>query len=146
VITHTDPISVPGWSGAGYVITDPETGAGAWKIGGGLNGGFMIGFSIGVSTAILFLAALPALTNPVTAEAGVIALALVGGMLLYAVALYNLFGALFGADAQACFLGGIVAGISVALLAGGVTSAAAGWIGFILSQAGFAGKPAAECL
>lgn len=39
VITHTHPISVPGWSGAGYVITDPETGAGAWKIGGGLNGG-----------------------------------------------------------------------------------------------------------
>ena len=35
VITHTDPISVPGWQGAGYVITDMETGAGAWKIGGG---------------------------------------------------------------------------------------------------------------
>jgi hypothetical protein len=42
VITHTDPISVPGWSGAGYVITDPETGAGAWKIGGGLNGAFLL--------------------------------------------------------------------------------------------------------
>jgi hypothetical protein len=41
VITHTDPISVPGWQGAGYVITDPETGAGAWKIGGGLNGAFL---------------------------------------------------------------------------------------------------------
>ena len=39
VIVHTDPISVPGWSGAGYVIFDPDTGAGAWKIGGGLNGG-----------------------------------------------------------------------------------------------------------
>jgi hypothetical protein len=42
VITHTDPISVPGWQGAGYVITDMETGAGAWKIGGGLNGGSLI--------------------------------------------------------------------------------------------------------
>jgi hypothetical protein len=42
VITHTDPISVPGWTGAGYVITDPETGAGAWKIGGGLNGAQLI--------------------------------------------------------------------------------------------------------
>jgi len=40
VITHTDTISVPGWQGAGYVITDMETGAGAWKIGGGLNGGW----------------------------------------------------------------------------------------------------------
>jgi hypothetical protein len=41
VSTHTDPITVPGWKGAGYVITDPETGAGAWKIGGGANGGSM---------------------------------------------------------------------------------------------------------
>ena len=41
VITHTDPISVPGWQGAGYVITDMDTGAGAWKIGGGLNGGLL---------------------------------------------------------------------------------------------------------
>lgn len=39
VIVHTDPINVPGWKGAGYIITDPETGAGAWKIGGGGNGG-----------------------------------------------------------------------------------------------------------
>ena len=36
VTTHTDAISVPGWSGAGYIIMDPETGIGAYKIGGGL--------------------------------------------------------------------------------------------------------------
>jgi hypothetical protein len=41
VIVHTDPISVPGWTGAGYVIIDPQTGAGAWKIAGGANGGFL---------------------------------------------------------------------------------------------------------
>jgi hypothetical protein len=39
VTTHTDPVSVPGWQGAGYVILDPETGDGAWKISGGKNGG-----------------------------------------------------------------------------------------------------------
>lgn len=39
VITHTDAVSVPGWSGAGYVILDPETGVGAYKIAGGGNGG-----------------------------------------------------------------------------------------------------------
>jgi len=33
-------VSVPGWTGAGYVILDPETNVGAWKIGGGANGGF----------------------------------------------------------------------------------------------------------
>jgi len=39
VITHTDPISIPGWSGAGYIIFDSETGDGAYKISGGMNGG-----------------------------------------------------------------------------------------------------------
>jgi hypothetical protein len=39
VTTHPDKVSVPGWQGAGYVILDPDTGAGAWKIGGGTNGG-----------------------------------------------------------------------------------------------------------
>ena len=38
VITHTDAINVPGWSGAGYIILDPETGVGAYKISGGGNG------------------------------------------------------------------------------------------------------------
>jgi len=42
VITHTDAVSIPGgWSGAGYIILDPETNVGAWKIGGGLNGAFL---------------------------------------------------------------------------------------------------------
>ena len=39
VTTHTDPVTVPGWQGAGYVVLDPETGSGAWLIEGGLNGG-----------------------------------------------------------------------------------------------------------
>ena len=42
VITHTDAVSVPGWSGAGYIILDSETGDGAYKISGGLNGGVVI--------------------------------------------------------------------------------------------------------
>jgi hypothetical protein len=41
VITHTDAVSVPGWSGAGYIILDPTTGNGAYKIGGGANGSFL---------------------------------------------------------------------------------------------------------
>jgi hypothetical protein len=41
VLTHTGPISISGWTGAGYVLLDPETGAGAWKISGGSNGGFL---------------------------------------------------------------------------------------------------------
>ncbi len=39
VITHTDLVSVPGYAGAGYIIIDPVSGDGAYKISGGLNGG-----------------------------------------------------------------------------------------------------------
>ena len=41
VITHTDAVSVPGWSGAGYVVLDPDTNVGAWMISGGSNGGYI---------------------------------------------------------------------------------------------------------
>ena len=41
VITHTDSVSVPGWSGAGYILFDPDTGSGAYKISGGMNGGIL---------------------------------------------------------------------------------------------------------
>ena len=54
VITHTDAVTVPGWSGAGYIIFDPQTGDGAYKIGGGQNGGVIIIFTF----AIIALAAL----------------------------------------------------------------------------------------
>ncbi|QKT03858.1 hypothetical protein HUS23_08505 [Ectothiorhodospiraceae bacterium 2226] len=73
VVVHASPISVPGWVGAGYVIVDPSTGAGAWKIGGGANGGFLsedaagilgfMGFALGMIGAgfgapiLVFLAA-----------------------------------------------------------------------------------------
>ncbi len=40
VITHTDRISVPGWTGEGYVLFDPVSGDGAYKITGGANGGW----------------------------------------------------------------------------------------------------------
>jgi hypothetical protein len=59
VITHTDAVSVPGWSGAGYIIFDPETGSGAFKIGGGQNGGFsalLTGVSQGAATIAMIAA------------------------------------------------------------------------------------------
>lgn len=55
VLTHSDSISVPGWSGAGYIILDPETGAGAYKIAGGGNGSSDSDpmFALGLSLAAL---------------------------------------------------------------------------------------------
>ncbi|ELA09178.1 hypothetical protein MOMA_02185 [Moraxella macacae 0408225] len=38
VTAHERNISVKGWSGSGYIIIDPYTGAGAYLIGGGVDG------------------------------------------------------------------------------------------------------------
>jgi hypothetical protein len=53
VITHTSAVSVPGYSGAGYIIFDPITGEGAYKISGGQSGGFF-----GFALAFIMVAAL----------------------------------------------------------------------------------------
>ncbi len=39
VIVHEENITVDGWTGIGYITTDPITGAGAYRITGGDNGG-----------------------------------------------------------------------------------------------------------
>ena len=38
VIAHSDQITVPGFTGEGYIIFSPVDGNGAWKISGGGNG------------------------------------------------------------------------------------------------------------
>ncbi|TKV69706.1 sugar-binding protein [Marinobacter panjinensis] len=40
---HEQKITYRNWVGAGYLLIDPETGAGAYKIAGGANGGFLDG-------------------------------------------------------------------------------------------------------
>jgi len=55
VITHTDAISVPGWSGAGYIILDPQTGDAGYKISGGGNGGWVNKHSEALGVGALFV-------------------------------------------------------------------------------------------
>ena len=43
VTTHDQPVACQGGSFTGYIITDPDTGAVAYKIGGGENGGMIEG-------------------------------------------------------------------------------------------------------
>ena len=53
VTVHQSPITQSGWTGSGYIITDPATGAGAYKISGGANGAALIGaFVFGVLAII----------------------------------------------------------------------------------------------
>jgi hypothetical protein len=56
VAVHQAPITQSGWTGSGYIITDPATGAGAYKISGGANGGVMIakGLLTGLGIAMFF--------------------------------------------------------------------------------------------
>ncbi|NND83359.1 MAG: transglutaminase domain-containing protein [Gammaproteobacteria bacterium] len=58
VITHSDDIQVPGWSGAGYVILDTDTGAGSYKISGGGNGSYLLGLTIGITLVGILVATL----------------------------------------------------------------------------------------
>ena len=39
VTIPSEDVTIGGWSGTGYIVTNPETGAGAYMISGGLNGG-----------------------------------------------------------------------------------------------------------
>lgn len=71
VITHTDDITASGWTGAGYVLFDPQTGDGAYKISGGENGG-ILPFLTGVAQGAAAMAMLIALTT-----------ALTGGLILF---------------------------------------------------------------
>lgn len=40
VVAHQNPVDINGWVGSGYVVTNPATGDGAYKISGGANGGY----------------------------------------------------------------------------------------------------------
>ena len=58
VVAHTDRISVPGWTGEGYILFDPVTGDGAYKITGGGNGGYLAIFTIIILTVALLAIAI----------------------------------------------------------------------------------------
>ena len=52
VTAHTDPVSIPGWGGAGYTVLNPITGSGAYLISGGQSGGLLIA-TAALGTALL---------------------------------------------------------------------------------------------
>jgi hypothetical protein len=54
VTVHQSQITVNGWTGAGYSVVDPGTGAGAYLIVGGANGGFFFSFFL---TVLCFIVA-----------------------------------------------------------------------------------------
>jgi transglutaminase-like putative cysteine protease len=105
VITHTDPVSVPGWSGAGYILFDPETGDGAFKIGGGQNGGWLLlqGIFAGVLLPSSLLLAIAGIGSFVGFLAAVLSLVLIAYVALMVV------------NAGGCFNTGLAIGIAAFL-------------------------------
>ena len=54
VTVHDTQMSFNGWKGTGYTILDPVSGAGAYMIGGGLDG--RMAFGLGLATSSLIAA------------------------------------------------------------------------------------------
>lgn len=79
VTVHEKDIAINGWTGSGYTVLDPETGAGAYKIAGGANGGLLMALFVGILGAI---SALPFILA--AAYLGIIALSIVTAIILAA--------------------------------------------------------------
>ncbi|ETW93874.1 MAG: hypothetical protein ETSY1_37320 [Candidatus Entotheonella factor] len=64
VIVSENDVSIGGWSGVGYIIVDPATGAGAYQISGGANGAYLVGTLIAMNILVLTVA-IASSTSPV---------------------------------------------------------------------------------
>jgi hypothetical protein len=145
VVTHTEAVSVPGWSGAGYAIVDPETGVGAWKIGGGRNGAWLSGFTLGASVGLLLLAIL----------AGASIGAFTSGVLLFAVQVivpvllvFSFWLSMQSEEYKSCFLGGLVTGFTLVTTLGTLPNFLARLLsvfGLTMSNLDKAGSSARTC-
>ena len=78
VTIHEKAITESGWSGAGYAVVDPETGAGAYLIEGGARGAWWS--HVGLATANL--AAVCTFTS-IMAATGVLALSAFAGIMVW---------------------------------------------------------------
>jgi len=112
VTVHEKDITVNGWTGCGYTVLDQETGAGAYKIAGGANGGivlFILGAAIGLIIAELLILTLAG------GAPGVALLVAIAPVLIPLMALTGLMLQNASSDGKACFMGGLFLGISAAL-------------------------------
>ena len=115
-IVSQNNIVIGDWTGIGYIITDPETGAGAYRISGGSNGAHYMGFFSGYFLTVMIVAANIPGAGPVAAIA-----ALMLGLMLG-------FGIFLMQENRICqlpwfFLGGFLCGVAV--VGGGIAAFAA---------------------
>ena len=145
VTFHERGINAHGFSGYGYIITDPETGGGAYLIEGKGNGGiFLLGFFFGLALISLIIT-LPYLISFI-ALGGFLSFAIIGLIVLnFAILIDSLDDV--GRD---CFYAGLIYGASLILATLGLLAGTAllpaiaasfitrisGYAGFGLTAAG----------
>ena len=106
---HERPIKAHGWTGYGYSIIDPETGAGAYLIEGSGNGGFIVGTIYGGAlAATIFLLGISSGSAKLAAGPILKALALELTSILI---IYKSYQLLYGQETAGCFLTGVGVGM-----------------------------------
>jgi hypothetical protein len=120
VTVHQADINANGWTGMGYIILDPDSGAGAYKISGGANGGWFSGLFAGMSIgAVLSMIGI----GGAALVGGTMASFLLGGAILIlamfiltvqAIALAYIVDYYSGDEkALGCLVGGVATGIAI---------------------------------
>ena len=61
VTVHESPVNAFGWTGSGYIIFDPDTGSGAYKISGGADGAIVVIALLVFALILIALSFVPAL-------------------------------------------------------------------------------------
>jgi hypothetical protein len=108
VTVHESPVAISGWTGSGYIVADPDTGAGAYKISGGANGSFLpllsgVGLGASAAASLVLIGLLANFSIPL---AGLALIATVATII--SVAFYNL--KVWTAEQEGCFWQGVGAG------------------------------------
>ena len=96
-------VTVGGWTGAGYIIVDPQTGAGAYMIEGGANGGGIFGTFMEQSWPLALLSlALSLSTGGIAIFGLTLSAAFIGFVLALVLAIDSLILFLMTSDGNQC--------------------------------------------
>lgn len=136
IFTHVEQVSISGYKGSGYIIFDPDTGAAAYKISGGKNGGFLLGALFGA--AFISILSLYVISFPMSEAATLMLLPIIAPVVgRIAENIINMYGNM-DPNVKLCFISGFVTGMTpITLLAGGL-SGLYPFIGKIFNYLGWA--------
>ena len=122
VTIHEKAITESGWSGAGYAVIDPETGAGAYLIEGGARGAFwkglVVGLVVGLLLAEFIIGAMASggllLAATILSVSGI-------GLLLEGLGIAKMLAGM-DPEERACFFGGFGAGLGISTFGGALVA------------------------